>query len=118
MKINDLPRIILYSLIITLIIECLIGLILGYRKKDLLNIFLVNVLTNPLLNAIVGSVNYYFGLRVRTIVLIILEIIVVIIEGFIYYKYFERRKINPYIVSLILNITSYGLGRIINNFIY
>ena len=118
MKISDLPRIILYSLIITLVIECLIGLILGFRKKDLLNIFLVNVLTNPLLNATIGSVNYYFGLRVRTIVLIILEIIVVIVEGFIYQKYFERRKINPYIVSLILNIASFGLGKIINNFIY
>lgn len=118
MKISDLPRIIIYSLLITLVIECLIGLILGFRKKDLLNIFLVNVLTNPLLNAITGSVNYYFGLRIRTIVLIILEIIVVVTEGFIYYKYFERRKINPYIVSLILNISSFGLGMIINNFIY
>ena len=118
MKISDLPRIILYSLIITIIIECLIGLIFGFRKKDLLNIFLVNILTNPLLNAITGSVNYYFGLKVRTIVLIILEIIVVITEGYIYQKYFERRKINPYIVSLILNISSFGLGMIINNFIY
>ena len=68
MKISDLPKIIIYSLIITLIIECLIGLILKYRKKDLLNIFLVNILTNPLLNAIIGSVNYYFGLKIRNII--------------------------------------------------
>lgn len=118
MKISDLPKIIIYSLLITLVIECLIALILGYRKKDLLNVFLVNVLTNPLLNAVIASINYYCGLKARYIALIVLEIIVFMVEGFIYYKYLDRRKINPYILSLILNISSFVLGRIINNFIY
>ena len=39
-------------------------------------------------------------------------------ETIIYQKYLERKKINGYILSLILNIASCGLGMLINNIIY
>ena len=118
MLISDLPKVMLISLITTIVIEIIIAFILGYRKKDLVNVLLVNVLTNPLLNSIIVAINYYYGLRYRNIALIILEILVVIIEGYIYQKYLYKRKLNGYLLSLILNLASFLLGKIINNIIY
>ena len=118
MLISDLPKVMAISLAITIIIECSIGVLFGYRKKDLINILLVNILTNPLLNSIVVAVNYYYGLMWRNIVLAVLEISVVFIEGMIYQKYLEKRKINGYLLAFILNVSSFFLGMIINEIIY
>ncbi len=118
MLINDLPKVMLISLTCTLVIESCVAFVLKYRGKDLINVFLVNVLTNPLLNSIVVAINYYYGLKARNISLIILEIIVVIVEGLIYQKNLERRKINGYLLSLILNVSSYVIGLLINELIY
>lgn len=118
MKYNFTLQIII-SLMITIVLELLGSLIVGVRnKKDLLNIILVNILTNPLLNSIVLFVNVLYGIFYRNIVLYILEILVVIVEGVIYKKYLSFKKINPFLLSLILNITSYGLGLLINKIIY
>ena len=118
MLISDLPKVMLISLTMTLVFELGIALILRYRGKDLINIFLVNVLTNPILNSVIVAINYYYGLKARNIWLVILEIMVVIIEGFIYQKYLNRRKINGYILSIILNVASFGLGLLANELIY
>ena len=118
MLISDLPKVMLISLTITLVIELSFAFILKYRGKDLINVLLVNILTNPLLNSVTVAINYYYGLKARNISVLILEILVVIIEGFIYHKYLTRRKINGYILSLILNIASYGLGLLVNMIIY
>ena len=118
MLINELPKVMLISLSCTIIIEITLAIILGYRKKDLINVLLVNILTNPLLNSLLVGINYYYGLKARTIALVIMEILVVLVEGFIYQKYLERRKINGFILSLILNISSYGIGQLLNMIIY
>ncbi len=118
MEISDLPKVMLISLVSTIIIEVTVAFILHYRKKDLVNVILVNILTNPLLNSLVIAINVYYGIIARNISLYILEIMVVIIEGFIYQKYLNNKKINGYIVSLILNIASYGIGLLINKIIY
>ena len=118
MTISELPKVMIISLLCTLLIEISVAFILKYRGKDLINVLLVNILTNPLLNSLVIAINYYWGLKARNISLYILEILVVLIEGFIYYKYLDRKKINGFILSLILNISSYGLGILINKIIY
>lgn len=118
MLINDLPIVMLISLLCTLTIELGIAYIFKYRGKDLINVLLVNILTNPLLNSIIVAINYYYGLKTRNISLIILEIMVVLIEGFIYQKYLDRRRINGYLLSLLLNVSSYLIGLLINELIY
>lgn len=118
MLISDLPKVMIISLTCTLIIEVSLAFILRYRGKDLLNVLLVNILTNPLLNSSIVAINVYWGLKARNICLYIFEVLVVIIEGYIYQKYLMRKKINGYILSLILNIASYGLGLLINEIIY
>ena len=118
MRVADLPKVMVICLVMTIVIECGIALILGYRKKDLLNVMLVNLLTNPIVSSVPVYFNYYHGLRARNICLYILEVLVVIIEGFIYYKVLKRRKINGFLLSLILNVSSYLLGLVLNEIIY
>lgn len=116
MLINDLPIIMVKCLICTIIIEYLVSIILKIKdKKDLLNIVLVNIMTNPLVTSIPVYFNIKYGLIQRHIVLIILEIFTIISEGFVYKKYLNYKKINPYILSIILNASSYLLGEVINS---
>lgn len=114
MIINDLPYVMINCLLFTLIIEIAVSLILKVReKKDFLNILLVNIMTNPIVVSLPVFVNIRFGLIKRNVTVIILEIFTVLIEGKIYSKYLKFKKINPYILSLILNLCSYIIGDII-----
>lgn len=102
-------------LLCTIIIELILAIILKIRNKlDLIYIILVNILTNPIVVTIpiLILVKYNYNIAIQT--LIILEIITIITEGIIYSKVLEYKKINPFIISLILNISSYLIGEIIN----
>lgn len=114
MRLSDLPYVMVKCLVFTIIIEVSIAFLLGYRKKDLLNVLLVNILTNPIVSSVPVYFNVKFGLKYRNISLFVLELLVLVIEGFIYKKYLNRKKINPYLLSLILNGASYFIGVIIN----
>lgn len=110
--------IILYCLILTLILEMFIAFILKLRKKDLVNVLLVNILTNPLINCIHPLFLFKYGKNVQIICLLILEILVVFVEGFIYKKTLNYKKLNGYILALILNLISFTIGAILNYFIF
>ena len=119
MKPYNLPLIMARCLILTIIVEVLFAIILGVRKKkDILNITLANAITNPPLVSLTFACNLFFGLNARMILEYILEILVVFIEGFIYHKYLNFKKINPFVLALLLNIASYGLGIIYNYIFY
>ena len=118
MMINEIPYYIVRSLILTVIIEVLVALIIGIRgKKDILNVILVNLITNPIVNVTIITINIYVGLLARNITLYILEILVLLIEALIYRKVLNYKKINWFLVSLILNLSSFGIGELINHFI-
>lgn len=118
MNINDLPLIMLICLSSTIVIELIMSLLLGIRnKKDILNVILVNIMTNPLVVSILMYITYN-RLFNTTISIIILEILVILTEGFTYKKVLTFDKINPYVLSLILNISSYFIGELLNNIIY
>ena len=118
MNINELPLIMLICLSSTIVIELIMSLLLGMRnKKDILNVILVNIMTNPLIVSILMYITYN-RLFNTTISIIILEILVVLTEGFTYKKVLTFDKINPYVLSLILNISSYFIGELLNNIIY
>ena len=115
MSINDLPIIMARCLILTIIIEVIIGIILGIRnKKDLLNIILVNVVTNPIVVSFPILIYLLFGYNYEMLSLYILEIVTLFVEGFIYKKVLIYKKINPFLISLILNLSSYLIGELIN----
>lgn len=118
MNINELPLIMLICLSSTIVIELIMSLLLGIRnKKDILNVILVNIMTNPLVVSILMYITYN-RLFNTTISIIILEILVILTEGFTYKKILTFDKINPYVLSLILNISSYFIGELLNNIIY
>lgn len=117
--INNLPSYMINSLLITLGIEGLMSVILGIRKKsDFIMVMLVNVLTNPIVVSFSFLAGFYFGLTANIITLIVLELAALACEGFIYSKTLSFKKINPYLFSFILNVSSYFLGQVINRFIY
>lgn len=118
MNINELPLIMLICLSSTIVIELIMSLLLGMRnKKNILNVILVNIMTNPLVVSILMYITYN-RLFNTTISIIILEILVILTEGFTYKKVLTFDKINPYVLSLILNISSYFIGGLLNNIIY
>ena len=118
MNINELPLIMLICLSSTIVIELIMSLLLGMRnKKDILNVILVNIMTNPLVVSILMYITYN-RLFNTTISIIILEILVILTEGFTYKKVLTFDNINPYVLSLILNISSYFIGGLLNNIIY
>lgn len=119
MLLLKLPTIMIICLISTIIIESLIAFILKVRnKKDFINIILVNILTNPILVSTTLVLRYTAGYKVEKIATIILEITAFLVEGLIYKKTLEYKRINGFILSLMLNISSYVLGILINSLIW
>ena len=115
MRINDLPFIMIRSLVLTLIIELIVALIIKVRdKKDLINVILVNLLTNPIVVSLPILIYINYLGNSQRISLIILEVLTLFVEGFVYSKVLNYKKTNPYLISLILNCSSYFLGEIIN----
>lgn len=102
------------SLGMTLLTEISGALVLGIRRgKDLLLVFLVNVLTNLPLVLILDLV-YLFDREYLTWYLVaLLEIAAVITEGILYQNYLSFRKWHPALVSLVLNAISYFGGLIL-----
>ena len=118
MMLHEIPYYIIRSLVLTIIIEVVIGIIIGIRnKKDILNVVLVNMITNPIVNVIPITLNVYVSLRARNISIYILEILVLFTEGLIYKKVLDYKKLNYFLISLILNLSSYGIGIILNSFV-
>ena len=104
---NLLPKIMLICLVITIVVECLLTYILKIKKKeDVLIVLFVNILTNPLLVSITFSIGVFYGITYKNIVTLVLELLAFFIEGFIYQKVLINKKINPYLLSLILNLSS------------
>ena len=115
MNVTDLPYIMIRCLIYTVLIEVCVALILRIKnKKDILNIVLVNIVTNPLVVSIPVLILVKYGYETSMIVLALLEILTVLFEGIVYLKVLIYNKINPFILSLILNCSSFLIGEIIN----
>ena len=107
--------ILLSRLLGTILIEICCAFIVGVRKmKDYLNIILVNIVTNPVLVIMVFTVRSKFGILPSYGLLLMLELLAFLIEGKIYSKYLEYKKINHYKLSFILNITSFIIGLLAN----
>lgn len=100
------------ALILTLIIELSILFILRFKDYKLYILSsIINIITNL-------SLNYYLEntifktLTIYVIVVIILEITVVFIETLLYMIYFKKFK-KSFLISLLLNASSFLLGLLI-----
>lgn len=113
----NIPVVMLRCLFLTILIEGIISLVLKVRKKDLVYVLLVNIMTNPLVVSIQIYLAYNYSIKLSNTVLYILEVLVVIVEGFVYSKTLKYKRINPFLLSLLLNGGSYFIGEIINKII-
>ena len=102
----------LLSLSVTLFLELALAFLLSYRKKDLLLVFLVNVVTNPPLVLFLNIFSRYHS--PAWYLILNLEIAVVLIEWLLYRKRLEQNKIPAFFLSLILNTISYTGGLILS----
>ena len=118
MYIDDLPLVMLKCLTTTVIIEVIIALIIGIRKKDILSVIIINIITNPLIVSLSVYFGFNYGIKAEKIATLVLEIIVFITEGILYNKFLEYKKINGFIISLIFNGGSYLIGKLISYIIY
>lgn len=115
----SLPKIMMICLVTTIFIESSIAFLFKVKEKeDFLLILLVNCLTNPLVVTIPYSININHGIFYRNTTLYTLEIITFLVEGYMYKKYLNYTKINGYVLSFLLNISSFLLGNVINYFLY
>ena len=108
------------SLLSTIIIENVVAFaVLKIRKKyDIITVIFVNVMTNPIVVCFSFLSGYFGGMSLRIAVLIVLEVLAFFTEGLVYKKTLSDFRINPWIVSLILNAVSYTVGFAINKLVY
>mgnify|MGYP005780438369 CR=1 FL=1 len=108
-------------IVITIVLEMVIALFFGFRKKkQLLVLALVNVITQVILNVLLNFVNYEFGPFMFVLFYIIFEIIVFAIEAVLYCTILKRVSENPKknwyytLYALVANAVSFGAGFIIS----
>ena len=100
-------------LALTVIIEALAALVCGVRtRRGQFTVLLANIITNPLMNSILTAVSFLISPAAYYWFLVPLEAAVVLAEGLIYKKTLQI-KMNPFLLSLILNLCSYFLGTLV-----
>ena len=116
--ISDLPLIMLYCLAMTVVIEAGAAYILGLRTLREQGVVLaVNIMTNPLLVSVGYCVMLFTGQAAYLIYLVAAEIAVVLAEGLVYKKMLSAER-SPFLLSLILNLFSFGLGELLNRLLF
>ena len=107
----------LTALVLTVAIEAVFAFLFGVRTgRGQFIVLLANVFTNPLLNAVLTLVSFYLSPTLYYWFLVPLEILVIFAEGRIYQTILHP-KMQPYLLSFLLNAASFLLGTAIKHFI-
>ena len=101
-----------FCLIGTLLIEVTLALALGVRGwDDIEKVILINILTNPVLVTILFLLNRMrVDVKAIFFIQVGLEVVVVILEGMYYKRKLQKERMNPFLLSMVLNAVSYGAG--------
>lgn len=101
-----------FCLIGTLLIEVTLALALGVRGwDDIEKVILINILTNPVLVTILFLLNRMrVDVKAIFVIQLGLEVVVVILEGMYYKRKLQKERMNPFLLSMVLNAVSYGAG--------
>lgn len=109
------------SLLITEAAELALVSLIGVKdRKRFRLVFLANIITNPPAVLIYTLTGLLIGSRAAAIAAIPIEIAVLLAEWRIYYRksvglrYVRDEEISALVLSLVLNIASYGLGALIS----
>ena len=104
----------LFALSFTILVEVLVGVILGYRdKQSLLSIALVSLFTNPVLNLIFLINDHYNFLTVDVVTILLMELAVVLVEWGLLVFALKSNKWKLLLLSFLMNASSFLVGQVI-----
>lgn len=112
-----LIKVLLVNLILTLLIETVIAIVLGLRKKEQLYvIWLMNIITNLILVFTISCIRIVFNLDeiYNYIIILIFEIVVWFVETKIIKWQFDCNIKEAMYVAFVLNCSSFVFGEILN----
>lgn len=102
---------ILILLAMTLVIEAFFSLFFKKRTKWIVAGFWCNIITNPIINTIICFSTAIIGRGPAILVItVVLEILVILVEGYLYAKYTGESKKKCMKVSMVLNTISAIIG--------
>lgn len=107
---------VLFYLGVTLIIELLLLLGLGYfNKKFIIVLVLVNLVTNPIYSTLLAIYSHVFDNEMGIILVLLLEVIIIFSEFYIVYKYFKTKylKMEIFLAILLVNGFSFLIAEFI-----
>ena len=97
---------ILFYLGVTLIIELLVLLGLGYfNKKFIVGLVLINLITNPIYGSLLAIYSHLFNNDMGILLILVLEIIIITVEFYILYYYLKDKysKIEILLTIILVN---------------
>lgn len=105
-------------IIVTILIEIIIAFLFGFRKKEqVLLIVIVNSVTQVILNLLLNFASRYLGGALAvSLYYVIAEIVVFLIESFVYCKFINKWTALPkskgiiILYCLVANLVSFGIG--------
>ncbi len=109
---------IIARVISTIVIEMLIALLFGFRKKaQLISIVIVNIITQVILNASLNILAFNQGALAFMIIYLWIETMIFLIEAIAYYKLLNKYSVNPdkkkwlpIIYAFVANMVTFFLG--------
>ncbi len=110
----DPIRIFFSPLLLTIIVESGVAFFFGLRNKTEIGaVCLVNVITNPIMNFLLFA-NYYFNYFIQpTVFLLVLEVVVVLVEGSLLLIILRTDPKKMYVLSIVMNTCSFVAGLLI-----
>ena len=107
-------RDVLLALLLTEVVEIAVALLLGYRRlREIIAVFLVNLITNPSLNYLLFLNEYFSIIRQRLPLILFSEVAVVLIEWALLVFALRGNKRSLFVLSFAMNTCSYLTGVLI-----
>jgi hypothetical protein len=107
-------RNVLLALLLTEIVEIAVALFLGYRRpREIIAVFLVNLVTNPSLNYLLFLNEYFSIIRYRLPLILFSELAVVLVEWALLVFALRENKKSLFVLSFAMNTCSYLIGVLI-----
>jgi hypothetical protein len=101
----------LAALLVTILIEVLVALIFGYeRKREMLSVIFVNLITQPVLNYFLVINSYFSLVAVNIQLILLLEIIVILVEWQLLVYALQRKPKSLLVLSVVMNLASLTVG--------
>ena len=97
------------SFVLTFIIEYIIIKLIFVKRKVFVPVLLVNILTNPFVVYIYNVMTLY-SFEYKDVITIFLELLVIIVEGYVYKSLLEINWKKSLSISFISNIVAYLTG--------